>query len=346
MRAGGVGLRKHDREHPVSQMGDEVRRADPFADQHRALPNPLLSRRAVGNQHRHAQRPPVPLASRQLMPQPVEQTASVEHSGLRVASGFPQQRGAALQLLLSVAKLDRPLGPAQQLQRLEGLAHVIHRSEVERAHLVGHALMRGEENHRDVGGIPVILLSAHQGVADKVRALNLGAVDYMSKPFQALELLGRAERAIELCNTQKELQRSTALLRKTGSDPETGMFDRTGLLNRLGHELSRSQRYRRPLSMAVFVPNGVVAQDRVRECAMLIRERNPTPDFIAHLRDGRLAGLLPEANAAGAHGICSRLTTELQDATGLTFRTSSADVGRDGPKPETLLQELLVAVRS
>jgi len=44
----------------------------------------------------------------------------------------------------------------------------------------------------------VILLSAHQGVSDKVRALNLGAVDYMGKPFQALELLTRCDRALKL----------------------------------------------------------------------------------------------------------------------------------------------------
>ncbi len=50
----------------------------------------------------------------------------------------------------------------------------------------------------DTASIPVILLSAHQGVADKVRALNLGAVDYMSKPFNAMELLTRTERALKL----------------------------------------------------------------------------------------------------------------------------------------------------
>ena len=197
----------------------------------------------------------------------------------------------------------------------------------------------------DTADIPVILLSAHQGVADKVRALDLGAVDYMSKPFQALELLGRAERAIQLCNTQKELRRSTALLRKTGSDPETGLFDRFGLLHRLGLELSRSQRYRRPLSMAVLVPDGVADKERVRQCAILIRERVRTPDFIAHLGDGVFVVVLPESNSHGTDAICSRLSAELQDATGLTFRTSSADVGRDSPKAEALLEELLAGAR-
>lgn len=45
-------------------------------------------------------------------------------------------------------------------------------------------------------GTPVIFLSAMQQVADKVRGLHLGAEDYISKPFEALELLARVEVAL------------------------------------------------------------------------------------------------------------------------------------------------------
>lgn len=41
--------------------------------------------------------------------------------------------------------------------------------------------------------IPVIFLSAMQQVSDKVRGLRLGAEDYISKPFEPLELLARIE---------------------------------------------------------------------------------------------------------------------------------------------------------
>ena len=41
--------------------------------------------------------------------------------------------------------------------------------------------------------IPVIFLSAMQQVEDKVRGLRLGAEDYISKPFEPLELLARIE---------------------------------------------------------------------------------------------------------------------------------------------------------
>jgi signal transduction histidine kinase/PleD family two-component response regulator len=262
-----------------------------------------------------------------------------------VVEDEPEVAAVVCEILRSRYRVELARDGAEGVAKARGLHPDLIVMDVFLPKLDGLDAAAALKSSSDTTDIPVILLSAHQGVADKVRALNLGAVDYMSKPFQALELLGRAARAIELCNTQKELQRSTALLRKTGSDPETGMFDRAGLLNRLGHELSRSQRYRRPLSMAVLVPDRAAAKERIRECAMMIRERIRTPDFIAHLGDGVFAVVLPESNAAGAHGICSRLTTELEDATGLTFRTSSADVGRDGPKPEMLLEELLAAVR-
>ncbi len=40
-------------------------------------------------------------------------------------------------------------------------------------------------------GLPVIFLTAREQMVDKVRALNLGADDYMVKPFEAVELIAR-----------------------------------------------------------------------------------------------------------------------------------------------------------
>lgn len=42
-------------------------------------------------------------------------------------------------------------------------------------------------------GVPVIFLTAVQQVGDKVRGLRLGAEDYITKPFETLELLARVE---------------------------------------------------------------------------------------------------------------------------------------------------------
>lgn len=42
-------------------------------------------------------------------------------------------------------------------------------------------------------GVPVLILSARDRLQDKVRGLEIGADDYMTKPFQLPELLARVE---------------------------------------------------------------------------------------------------------------------------------------------------------
>ncbi len=49
---------------------------------------------------------------------------------------------------------------------------------------------------REISGIPVIMLSARNDAADKVRCFELGADDYVTKPFRAAELLARVQAVI------------------------------------------------------------------------------------------------------------------------------------------------------
>ena len=48
--------------------------------------------------------------------------------------------------------------------------------------------------------LPVIILTARGDVADKVRGLNLGATDYVTKPFSFEELLARIRAALRTAN--------------------------------------------------------------------------------------------------------------------------------------------------
>lgn len=52
----------------------------------------------------------------------------------------------------------------------------------------GYRVLR---NIREQSNIPVIMLSAKSGDADKILGLDLGADDYMTKPFQPLEAVAR-----------------------------------------------------------------------------------------------------------------------------------------------------------
>lgn len=54
--------------------------------------------------------------------------------------------------------------------------------------------------------IVVIFLSARDAVEDKVEGLKLGAVDYVSKPFQFEEVVARVNTQLELRRTREELR--------------------------------------------------------------------------------------------------------------------------------------------
>lgn len=60
--------------------------------------------------------------------------------------------------------------------------------------------------------IPVIFISGKTETLDKVKAFQMGAVDYITKPFQTDEILARINTHVTLRRTQKQLeQRSTEL---------------------------------------------------------------------------------------------------------------------------------------
>ena len=50
---------------------------------------------------------------------------------------------------------------------------------------------------REFSSIPIIMLTAKGDVADKVVGLELGADDYLSKPFEPAELLARIQSILE-----------------------------------------------------------------------------------------------------------------------------------------------------
>ncbi len=75
------------------------------------------------------------------------------------------------------------------------------------------------ERIRDMSDVPVLILTAHGSESDKVRGLNSGADDYLTKPFGNRELAARVE----------------ALLRRPRTEQaQAEVYDDGNLLVRLG----------------------------------------------------------------------------------------------------------------
>ena len=63
----------------------------------------------------------------------------------------------------------------------------------------GLSILRDLKTRRDTMGTPVILITAKDGEDDVVQGLELGADDYIAKPFGIMELIARVKAVLRRC---------------------------------------------------------------------------------------------------------------------------------------------------
>lgn len=108
--------------------------------------------------------------------------------------------------------------------------------DVEMPGLSGFDVCRKLKDDVELHLIPVIFLTALDDTSQKVQGLELGAVDYVTKPFDAFELRARVQAALRTKQLQDMLIECAML------DPLTGLPNRRALLERAQAEWARCQR--------------------------------------------------------------------------------------------------------
>ena len=68
----------------------------------------------------------------------------------------------------------------------------------------GLSVLRELKTRRDTMGTPVILITAKDGEDDVVQGLELGADDYIAKPFGIMELIARVKAVLRRCGPGEE----------------------------------------------------------------------------------------------------------------------------------------------
>jgi len=103
--------------------------------------------------------------------------------------------------------------------------------------------LKADENTRD---IPVLFLSALDKTMGKVKAFEVGGVDYITKPFEVREILERVKTHLDLRSMQKRLQEQNTQLQQELNErkkAEEALQQRNRellLLNRAGQMFSSS----------------------------------------------------------------------------------------------------------
>jgi two-component system cell cycle response regulator len=98
----------------------------------------------------------------------------------------------------------------------------------------------------------VILLTGKDGKKDMLEAMHAGADDYLSKPFDQLELKARLLVGKRIIGLHEELVSARESMRYAAThDSLTGIMNRGETLDFLQRELARAKRGKRPLSVVL-----------------------------------------------------------------------------------------------
>jgi two-component system, cell cycle response regulator len=167
--------------------------------------------------------------------------------------------------------------------------------------------------------IPVIFVSARADESVKVRTLDLGAADYLQKPFSERELRARLERTLRLSQSQ------TALRELAQTDPLTGLANLRAFRARIDDEVKRARRYGTPLTAVMADMDhlkpvndtlGHAAGDRaIAAVAAVIRGELRETDFGARYGGDEFVLLLPHTTADEGRVLAERICARLKEAT-------------------------------
>jgi diguanylate cyclase (GGDEF)-like protein len=166
--------------------------------------------------------------------------------------------------------------------------------------------------------IPVIVLSGLHSPQDKVMAFDLGAIDYITKPFELTELRVRVRSALRM---QLLVQ---MLAQRAQIDGMTGLWNRTFFDRRWSEEHARCSRYGHSMSVALLDLDhfksvndsfGHPAGDMVLQVlAKVLQRESRHSDLACRYGGEEFVLLMPDTSAADAATVCERIRTAVESA--------------------------------
>lgn len=199
--------------------------------------------------------------------------------------------------------------------------------------------------------IPVIVLSGLQSAQDKVTAFDLGAVDYITKPFNLTELRVRVRSALRLHRLVQMLAQRAQI------DGLTGLWNRAYFNKRWADEVASCSRHHRKLTLGLIDLDhfksindtyGHPAGDAVLQGLARVLQRECRQEDVACRYGGEeFALIMPDTGPADGARVCERILTALASISWPRHpeRIVTGSIGLAGPEtfaettPEAWLEE-------
>lgn len=165
--------------------------------------------------------------------------------------------------------------------------------------------------------IPVIMLTSLNEVRLKVQALEMGASDYVTKPFDPAELIARVRVHLKIKQLQDELKEKNKKLEElSNTDSLTKIYNRRYFMELLDLEFQRAKRYESPLSFIMIDIDhfkefndtyGHLLGDRIlADVVALLKDNLRRHDQIGRYGGEEFALLMPETDLEGALIVAER----------------------------------------
>jgi sigma-B regulation protein RsbU (phosphoserine phosphatase) len=135
----------------------------------------------------------------------------IPHSDILIVDDTPNNLRLLSQMLAEQGHRVRAVtSGARALEAVRTASPDLILLDIRMPQMDGFAVCEQLKTDAQTRDIPVIFISALDDVEDKVRALTIGGVDYITKPFQLEEVLVRVETHLALRKLQKQLQDANA----------------------------------------------------------------------------------------------------------------------------------------
>ncbi len=192
--------------------------------------------------------------------------------------------------------------------------------------LNGYELIARIRAHGDtrINSIPVNMVTAADDEAARQRALGLGATDFITKPFDKVQLLARVRAQARMDQTTRDLaETSEALIEHATDDALTGVRSRRYFLRRGEQDLAYTRRHQQDLSIFVIgiddfdnlkAQHSAATIDRILvSIGTSLSKAVRKEDTLARCGEARFAILAPTLSSAEAGIVCNRIRQLIAD---------------------------------
>jgi diguanylate cyclase (GGDEF)-like protein len=173
------------------------------------------------------------------------------------------------------------------------------------------------KNEYEVRDIPVIMVTARTDGKDIKRALEIGAFDYIKKPFDEIEVIARIQSALRLKGLQDRLK---SLAMKDGL---TGLYNHAVLVELLEKEVSKQRRSKGNLSFVMLDIDyfkkindtyGHMAGDRIlKDLSKILTSSVRKGDIVGRYGGEEFSIVLPGAIRDDAYNLCERIRSRVDE---------------------------------